>query len=323
MGKSVFISPFVDRGFKILFGQDHSKELLIDLLNDLLAGERHIEDLTYMNNELPRESTDSRGAVFDLRCKDKDGNFFIVEIQNCPQHYIYERGLYYLCRAITGQDLIGKEWKFEILPVYGIFFLNFKSGKTDKVRTDIILADLETGKPVSDMIREIFIEFPLFNKTEEECKTPLDYWLYNLKYMEQLESLEFKGQKALFQRLEELARIVNMNKKERDEYEECLKVYRDNYNTWNYMKEQAIEEGKAIGIEQGIEKGIEQGIEQGIAQGIAQGIEKGIEKGIMMGIEKGQQEALIQTARKMKTMNIPVETIIQCTGLSLEEIEKA
>lgn len=53
--------------------------------------------------------------------------------------------------------------------------------------------------------------------------------------MEQLESLRFKGQKALFQRLEELARIVNMNKKERDEYETCLKVYRDNYNTWNYM----------------------------------------------------------------------------------------
>ncbi len=58
--------------------------------------------------------------------------------------------------------------------------------------------------------------------------------------MEKLESLLFKGQKALFQRLEELARIVNMNKKERDEYEACLKVYRDNYNTWNYMKEAGV-----------------------------------------------------------------------------------
>ena len=55
--------------------------------------------------------------------------------------------------------------------------------------------------------------------------------------LEQLESLQFKGQKALFQRLEELARIVNMNKKERDEYEACLKVYRDNYNTWRGLPE--------------------------------------------------------------------------------------
>ena len=253
MKKSVFISPFVDRGFKILFGQENSKVLLIDLLNDLLEGERHIEDLEYMNSELPSETSDGRTAVFDLRCKDKDGSIFLVEMQNCSQPYIYERGLYYICRAIAGQDKIGDRWNFEIVPVYGIFFLNFKSGKTDKVRTDIILADKETGESVSNMIREIFIEFPLFNKREDECRTPLDYWLYNLKHMEQLESLQFKGQKALFQRLEELARIVNMNKKERDEYEACLKVYRDNYNTWNYMKEQALKEG----FEEGIEKTVQ------------------------------------------------------------------
>ena len=80
MKKSVFISPFVDRGFKILFGQENSKVLLIDLLNDLLEGERHIEDLEYMNNELPSETSDGRTAVFDLRCKDKDGSIFLVEI---------------------------------------------------------------------------------------------------------------------------------------------------------------------------------------------------------------------------------------------------
>ena len=56
--------------------------------------------------------------------------------------------------------------------------------------------------------------------------------------MEQLEHLSFKGQKALFARLEELARIANMNKKERDEYEACLKVYRDNYSIALYRKRQ-------------------------------------------------------------------------------------
>ena len=43
--------------------------------------------------------------------------------------------------------------------------------------------------------------------------------------MEQLEHLSFKGQKALFACLEELARIANMNKKERAEYEAALKIY--------------------------------------------------------------------------------------------------
>lgn len=120
--------------------------------------------------------------------------------------------------------------------------------------------------------------------------------------LEQLESLQFKGQKALFQRLEELARIVNMNKKERDEYEACLKVYRDNYNTWNYMKEQALKEG----LEEGIAKGIEQGIEQGIE----------------IGVNKGKKENSYDIARKMKQKGLSVDMIAECTGLSNSEIEK-
>ena len=120
--------------------------------------------------------------------------------------------------------------------------------------------------------------------------------------LEQLESLQFKGQKALFQRLEELARIVNMNKKERDEYEACLKVYRDNYNTWNYMKEQALKEG----------------LEEGLAKGIAKGIEQGIE----IGVNKGKKENSYDIARKMKQKGLSVDMIAECTGLSNSEIEK-
>ena len=43
---SRFVNPFTDLGFKIIFGQPASKDLLIILLNELLSGEHHIEDLT-------------------------------------------------------------------------------------------------------------------------------------------------------------------------------------------------------------------------------------------------------------------------------------
>ena len=135
------------------------------------------------------------------------------------------------------------------------------------------------------IFREIFIEFPLFNKTEAECETPLDYWLYNLKHMEQLEHLSFKGQKALFARLEELARIANMNKKERAEYEAALKIYRDNENVVTTARREGKEEGR--------------------------------EEGIAIGEERG----VLKTARLMKQNGASVEFIKQCTGLSNEEIE--
>ena len=42
----VFINPFTDIGFKRIFGQEFSKPLLLDFLNNLLVGERKIEDIT-------------------------------------------------------------------------------------------------------------------------------------------------------------------------------------------------------------------------------------------------------------------------------------
>ena len=113
--------------------------------------------------------------------------------------------------------------------------------------------------------------------------------LYNLKHMEQLEHLSFKGQKALFNRLEELARIANMNKKERAEYEAALKIYRDNENVVTTARREGKEEGRKEGREEGIAIGEERGV--------------------------------LKTARLMKQNGISFEQIKLCTGLSDEEIE--
>ena len=107
--------------------------------------------------------------------------------------------------------------------------------------------------------------------------------------MEQLEHLSFKGQKALFVRLEELARIANMNKKERAEYEEALKIYRDNENVVTTARREGKEEGR--------------------------------EEGIAIGKAEGRAEGILITARLMKQNGISFEQIKLCTGLSDEEIE--
>jgi len=126
-----------------------------------------------------------------------------------------------------------------------------------------------------------------YNRLEAQHAAPLlsQGLLYNLKYMEQLEHLSFKGQKALFVRLEELAHIANMNKKERAEYEEALKIYRDNENVVTTARREGKEEGRKEGIAIGEERGV------------------------------------LKTARLMKQNGASVEFIKQCTGLSDEEIE--
>lgn len=46
-----FINPFTDFGFKKIFGQEVNKDLLMDFLNNLLVGERHILDIEFMDKE--------------------------------------------------------------------------------------------------------------------------------------------------------------------------------------------------------------------------------------------------------------------------------
>lgn len=257
---SKFINPWVDRGFKLLFGREISKDLLIDFLNDLFEGERRITDLTFLNVELPSETIEGRGAVFDLKCKDAEGSVFIVEVQNAPQSYFYERGLYYLCRAVCEQGQRGPRWKFGLYPVYGIFLLNFKSGRTDKLRTDIILADKETGEQFSNKIRQIYLEMPFFTKEEDECETPFEMWLYVLKNMDKLERMPFKAQKQLFEKLEKIAGITNLTREERLEYDEALKVYRDYHNIMDYAEEKGRNEGEIKGIKRTAKNFKEEGI---------------------------------------------------------------
>ena len=48
----------------------------------------------------------------------------------------------------------------------------------------------------------------------------------------------------------------------------------------------------------------------------------GIRTGLQQGLEEGRQEGKAEVAGAMKRMGIPMETIMQATGLSREEIER-
>ena len=62
----------------------------------------------------------------------------------------------------------------------------------------IVLADKETYETFSDKLRFIFIELLSFKKTEEECETDFERWIYVLKNIDTLNRLPFKARKAVF-----------------------------------------------------------------------------------------------------------------------------
>ena len=162
---SRFVNPFTDLGFKVIFGQPASKGLLITLLNELLAGEHHIEDLCFLDKEDHADNVHDKGIIYDLYCRTDSGEYIIVEMQNRWHSHFLDRTLYYVCRAVgrltelpppdtikipVEKDTDGMVCessvpygsRYRLSTVYGIFLMNFKEDGLDKkFRTDIVLAD--------------------------------------------------------------------------------------------------------------------------------------------------------------------------------------
>ena len=114
MGK--FINPFSDWGFKLIFGQEITKDLLICFLNDLLKGEHTITDLTFKDKEQLPETKDMRGIIYDIYCTTDQDEHIIVEMQNRYQEHFIDRSLYYASRAIVSQGVKG-DWDYRLSPV--------------------------------------------------------------------------------------------------------------------------------------------------------------------------------------------------------------
>ena len=300
MGK--FMNPFTDVGFKHLFGREVSKELLLELLRVILGDERSVKRISLLNKEKIPKSLNQKVIIYDILCEDEDGTKFIVEIQNQYQDYFLDRALYYLCRMIDEQGLRGSVWNYEIYPVYGIFFFNFKIAPLTKFRTDVILADRETGKMVNSKMRHIYLSLPYFTKKEEECETDFDRWMYLLKNMDSFEKIPEYAPKSVFGKILEVADVASLNEEERWEYDQALKHYRDYNNTLHTSYRQGKEEEEAIGL--------------------AKGRTEGEAIGLTKGKEEGKSEATCQMLRNMQAMGMDMATMAQITKLSEEEMVK-
>ena len=295
-----YISPFTDWGFKRIFGQEYSKDLLISFLNDLLEGEVHIKDVTFKDKELLPESKDLRGCIFDIYCETDEGKHFIVEMQNRWVPFFINRSICYASQTIIAQrereKTKTKQTRYDIMPVYVICVMNFlpKSESINKFRTDVALREKNSESVFSDKLRFIYLSLPFFKKKEKDCETDFDKWIYVLKHMEVLERMPFAGQKKIFERLAEVANKRNLSKKEKEQYDASFDRADDYYS----VIECYYDDGKKDGIKEGIEKGFEKGITKGATQ-------KGID-----------------IAKNLMAMGMSDAQIIQATGLSADQISK-
>ena len=308
-----YINPFTDWGFKRLFGQEFSKDLLINFLNDLFEGEFQIKDVTFKDKEQLGDTNDLRGCIFDIYCVTDDDKHFIVEMQNRWVPFFVNRSIYYASKAFVAQrkkfDEAGVRTPvlYQFVPVYVVCIMNFmpKEHEVTKFRTDVALREKSSDSMFSDKLRFIYLSLPFFDKSEEECVTGFEKWIYVLKYMEVLERLPFTAQKKIFDHLAKLADVRCLSSEEQEKYDESIKAADDYYS----------------GLYGSYVEGEETGMAKGIAKGMAKGMAKGIAKGMAKGRAEGELSKGLEIARNLLAMGMSWSQIMQITGLTEEELK--
>ena len=222
-----------------------NKELLISFLNALFAGREVVKDITYLNVEHMGGIELDRKAVFDVYCENELGEKFLVEMQKGEQEFFKDRSLFYSTFAIREQARRGS-WNYELKAVYTIGVLNFVFDRADDGRYihEVRLVDIGTNEVFYDKLAFIYLEMPKFNKTEAELETMMDKWLFVLRNLSSLFERPAALQERVFRNLFEAAEIAKFDRRERYEYEESLKNFRDMYSVIATAEKKGRAEGE-------------------------------------------------------------------------------
>lgn len=280
--------------------------VLEGLLTVLLGKEIHIIDI--LESEGNQQCEDDKFNRVDIKARDSEDEIIIVEIQITRELYYLERILYGVAKAITEHIELGHIYS-EVKKVYSISILYFDIGKGDDylyhgqnsfvgVHTGDLLQ--VTTKEKDALVRrlpaEIFPEYFLIrvNEFDKVAVTPLEEWLDYLKTGHIRPDTKTPG-------LEEARRKLvyySMDTAEREAYDrhvDAIMIQNDVLGTAKL---------------------------EGRVEGRMEGRLEGRLEGRMEGRMEGRLEGLLEVARNLKKIGLPLDTIIQSTGLSLEEIEK-
>lgn len=286
-----YLNPKADLTFKKVFGEH--PDLITSLLNALLPfdkPEEEIAEIEYLPSELVPDTPLKKNSIVDVRCKDKQGRLFIVEMQMLWSSAFMQRVLFNASKAYVRQ-LNGRE-KYELLqPVYSLNLVNdIYEPDMKEYYHDYRIVQMEHTEKVIEGLRFIFVELPKFTPHSFNEKKMQVLWL---RYLTEID----EQTRQIPQELLENSDI----KKAVTQIEES--AFSD-AQLWGYD-----DFWDAVRVEKTL-----------VSDAERKGLERGIERGIERGYEKGRKEERLQNARTMKSEGLSLELIAKITGLSLDEI---
>ena len=276
--------------FKKVFGEH--PDLVISLLNALLPLEtdEEVMEIEYLPAELVPENPLRKNSIVDVRCKDKCGRQYLVEMQMVWSPEFQQRVLFNASKAYVRQVKTGEEYEL-LQPVYSLNLVNeVFEPELEGFYHYYKMVHVEHSEKVIDGLHLIFVELPKFNPRN-----------YSEKKMQVL--LRYLTE------INEQTREIPAELMENPEIKKAVSV----------LEESAFTDAQLLGYEKfwdiiSVEKTL-------YGSGWRRGVKEGREEGMKAGKAKGEAEMQRKIACNLKRVGLPLDVIIQTTGLTAKEID--
>ena len=282
-----YLNPKADLTFKKVFGEH--KDLLMSFLNALLPLQhgREIVSIEYLPPELVPMNPDKKDTIVDVRCTEKDGRQFIVEMQMYWTDMFKRRTLFNTCKAYVKPAEKGMDYS-ELNSIYTLALVNdvaFPELPEEFYHEFVPTHTNHSDETIDDM-HMVFVELPKFKPSSWADRRMAVLWLRFLTEID--EHTKFAPSELAADAL--VAKALTLV--EESAYSDAELLAIDKY--WD----QISRERTAVNAAE----------RKGHAEGRAE------------GRAEGEQLKAIAIARKMKTKEFTIEDIMEMTGLSADII---
>ena len=313
-------NPKSDRIFKQIFL--HHPDSLMHLLNSFLPLEAPIEALEYMPMELLSEYGSLQMTIVDVRCRDRQGRHFIVEMQLQKMPMFFRRVLTNACRIYSRQFRNGGSFA-EVCPVYTLCLLDhemFPDTEEWVHHIEPMVAGMRM-LPMGELFFT-FVEIKKWMKTATfDVRDKREAWMLFFTQPEKMKDIFTPEEQKEYRELWEAISVWDKTKYTEDQLWAMDAKWTAMMTHQSYVK-YFREEGRQEGLQQGIEQGLEQGLKKGLQQGIQQGIQQGMEQGRQSGYEIGVESLLAAMQFLLQNPSTSDEQLMAAFSLSREAISR-
>jgi predicted transposase/invertase (TIGR01784 family) len=291
--------PKIDFAFKLLFGDQRSKNILADFLKAVLPSlaEEEFEELTIADPHLKREFGGDKLEILDVKLRTAGGKSIDIEIQISDMPEMRSRTTYYLSNMITEQIGMGGHYN-DLKQAISIVIADYNIiPETKRYHTVFRMLEKEEHFPFNELM-EINVLNLARLPADEDSK--LMDWLRFLKAEREEEFKMLAAKNPIINEAYCKLQVMSEDEANRMIYEARLKAQRDDYSRMQGARREGLEEGKTKGRREGLKEGREEGRQE--------------------GREEGEVKATRKIVLEMGKHGIDIKAIAAITHLSEQEV---